>query len=56
MRDEKLPEGIKPREMGEPESDQERTLNILRAMARYVKADIKIPSGWLEELADLYGE
>ncbi len=48
-RTKKPPQGIMPREIWE----EDRQLNLLAAMARYVEAYIKIPPPWIDELNDL---
>ena len=36
--------------------DQERALEILAAMSRYVRDGKKIPRAWLGELAEIYSD
>ena len=47
----KPPLGLKPKEI----HDQQRALEILEAMKRYVLADEPIPTDWFNELSFLYG-
>ena len=48
----KPPIGLKPKS----EADQERAIEIIEAMRRYVQADEPIPSTWIDEIRYLYGE
>jgi DNA-directed RNA polymerase subunit RPC12/RpoP len=47
----KPPIGLKPKNI----HDQERALEILAAMTRYVEANKTIPEAWVYELDTLYG-
>lgn len=44
--------GLKPKKI----HDQNRALEIISAMKRYVFCDIAIPVDWFNELRYLYGE
>lgn len=46
------PIGLKPKWL----IDQQRAMEIILAMSRFVEAGTKIPRAWFEELSDLYGE
>ena len=48
----KPPLGLKPKTI----HDQQRAIEILEAMKRYVLADKAIPNEWIGELGNLYGE
>jgi len=52
-KDGELPIGVKPRSIIELEFNKVRTLDLLSAMVRYVKADKEIPDVWWKELTDL---
>jgi hypothetical protein len=45
----KPPLGVMPRKIWE----QDRQLDLLAAMQRYVEEDVKIPADWIDELNDL---
>ena len=51
MSENKPPLGLKPRNI----LMQERALDIISAMERYVRADKPIPDEWFDELRDIYG-
>lgn len=46
------PVGLRPKWL----IDQQRAMEIILAMSRFVEAGTKIPRDWFEELSDLYGE
>ncbi len=48
-RTKKVPLGVMPRKLWE----EDRQLNLLTAMCRYVEAYIKIPPEWIDELNEL---
>ncbi len=49
MTETKPPLGTMPRKLWE----EDRQLNLLTAMQRYVEAYVKIPPEWIDELNDL---
>ncbi len=49
MTDRKPPLGIMPRDIW----DEDRMLNLLAAMARYIEEGFKVPPEWIDELNDL---